>query len=94
LIGLAVFSLLGVLVWIGVSGRQAEPARVPIAQVAVTSVPESARPSPSASLRLDAPTPTPEPTPMPTNRTIRGDDGIFGWPVVANLQHRHRHRHL
>lgn len=51
------------------------------------------RPAPPvASLPTSAPvaivlTPAPAPTPTPPRNQLEGNDGIFGWPVVAQLSH-------
>ena len=64
-------------VLIGVVGyafvnRTAPPPPPP----AVALAPASATPEPQ---------PPPRPTPSPARNQLKGDDGIFGWPVVAQL---------
>lgn len=49
-------------------------------------------PQPAVALATAAPTPEPPPTPLPTltppRNQLEGNDGIFGWPVVAQLPFR------
>lgn len=90
----AVAGVLAAVVWIGISGRPAPTApaseKPGIAQAATaspsTTAEETVTPLPVGSPSPPPVGPPPAVTPRPGAALLVGNDGIFGWPVVGQLQ--------